>query len=79
MYTFHWHKLPLLSMGQAAVMGTLLGAQRLTAHMRQWKSSRQGLEMAELYFSKVKIFGGLQIALEIRPYTPRSRSCPSPL
>ena len=79
MYTFHWHKPPLLSMGQAAAMGTLLGAQRLTAHMRQWKSSRQGLEMAELYFSKVKIFDGLQITLEIRPYTPGSRSCPSPL
>lgn len=79
MCIFHWHKPPLLSMGQAAAMGILLGAQRLTAHMRQWKSSRQELEMAELYFSKVKIFGGLQITLEIRPCSPGSRSCPSAL
>lgn len=78
MYIFHWHKPPLLSMGQAAIR-TLLGAQRLMAHMRQWKSSRQGLEMVELYFSKVKILGGLQNTLEIRPYTPGSCSCPSPL
>lgn len=79
MYIFHWHKSPLLNTGQAAAIGSLLGAQRLIACMRQWKSSRQRLEMAKLYFSKGKILGGLQITLESRPYTPGSHSCPSPL